>query len=56
MDPKKNKENKSPVPAATITPAASPAVQQPEGEKGGQAGPEPTRFGDWEKGGRCTDF
>ncbi|MCC5857410.1 MAG: DUF1674 domain-containing protein [Ectothiorhodospiraceae bacterium] len=25
-------------------------------EIGGQAGPEPTRYGDWEKGGRCTDF
>ena len=25
-------------------------------ETGGQSGPEPTRFGDWEKGGRCTDF
>jgi len=27
-----------------------------EVEIGGQAGPEPTRFGDWEKNGRCTDF
>ena len=25
-------------------------------EFGGQEGPEPTRYGDWEKGGRCTDF
>ncbi len=25
-------------------------------EIGGPAGPEPTRYGDWEKGGRCTDF
>ena len=25
-------------------------------EKGGPKGPEPTRFGDWEKNGRCTDF
>jgi len=25
-------------------------------EFGGQEGPDPTRFGDWEKGGRCTDF
>lgn len=25
-------------------------------ETGGQAGPEPTRYGDWEKKGRCTDF
>ncbi len=25
-------------------------------EIGGQKGLEPTRFGDWEKNGRCTDF
>lgn len=25
-------------------------------EIGGQKGPEPTRYGDWEKNGRCTDF
>ncbi len=38
-------------------PKATPApVEQPKGEVGGQQGPEPTRFGDWEKGGRCTDF
>lgn len=29
---------------------------QPPGEKGGPKGPEPTRFGDWEKNGRCFDF
>lgn len=25
-------------------------------EIGGPQGPEPTRYGDWEVGGRCTDF
>lgn len=25
-------------------------------EVGGPHGPEPTRYGDWEKGGRCYDF
>lgn len=25
-------------------------------ERGGYTGPEPTRFGDWEHKGRCTDF
>jgi hypothetical protein len=25
-------------------------------ESGGREGPEPTRFGDWEKNGRCIDF
>ncbi|CAA3032967.1 Hypothetical predicted protein [Olea europaea subsp. europaea] len=26
------------------------------GEIGGPRGPEPTRYGDWEKKGRCSDF
>jgi hypothetical protein len=25
-------------------------------EIGGRSGPEPTRYGDWEKAGRCIDF
>ena len=25
-------------------------------EIGGPEGPEPTRFGDWERNGRCFDF
>jgi len=25
-------------------------------EIGGRDGPDPTRFGDWEKNGRCIDF
>jgi hypothetical protein len=32
-----------------------PPKQKP-GEIGGPKGPEPTRYGDWEVGGRCTDF
>jgi hypothetical protein len=35
-------------------------VQQPSEsspkEIGGPKGPEPTRYGDWEKKGRCIDF
>ena len=27
-----------------------------EKEVGGVKGPEPTRYGDWEKYGRCSDF
>jgi hypothetical protein len=34
---------------------AGPPEQMP-GEVDGPKGPEPTRFGDWEKAGRCTDF
>jgi hypothetical protein len=39
----------------TSLPAAKPAPQ-PEGEVGGPKGPEPTRYGDWEQKGRCSDF
>jgi hypothetical protein len=28
----------------------------PAKEIGGRSGPDPTRFGDWEKNGRCIDF
>lgn len=31
-------------------------IPQPKGELGGPKGPEPTRYGDWEVGGRCSDF
>ncbi|AWJ88754.1 DUF1674 domain-containing protein [Azospirillum baldaniorum] len=30
--------------------------EQMPGEIGGPQGPEPTRFGDWEFKGRCSDF
>ena len=42
-------------------PAAGPAAERPSEplppEIGGRTkGLEPTRYGDWEKGGRCIDF
>ncbi len=55
-------ESKTPSPTATIPdpPAretvAQPARAQPPKEIGGPKGPEPTRYGDWEKNGRCIDF
>lgn len=42
-------------PAKTEPPAPTPMPTVPR-EEGGRAGPEPTRFGDWEKNGRCIDF
>ncbi|WP_174247407.1 DUF1674 domain-containing protein [Acidisphaera sp. L21] len=42
-----------PKPAA---PAPKPAPAPMPKEYGGPAGPEPTRYGDWEQKGRCTDF
>jgi len=41
-------ESSEQVPAAENPPAAV--------EIGGRAGLEPTRYGDWEKNGRCIDF
>lgn len=41
----------------TVKAEDKPAEQPPAPEEiGGRPGPEPTRFGDWEKGGRCIDF
>jgi hypothetical protein len=37
--------------AASAPPELAPAL-----EIGGPPGPEPTRYGDWEKKGRCIDF
>eukprot|EP00040_Diaphanoeca_grandis_P021039 m.111993 g.111993 ORF g.111993 m.111993 type:complete len:106 (-) comp28157_c3_seq1:61-378(-) len=31
-------------------------VNRKTGEIGGPKGPEPTRYGDWEQKGRCSDF
>lgn len=52
-----------------LTPAAERALREaeerrrarkkappPEREIGGQEGPDPVRYGDWEKGGITSDF
>lgn len=55
-------------PGKPLTPAARRALEeaaarhaeaqaaQPLAEDGGPAGPEPTRFGDWERKGIAVDF
>jgi len=45
------------VPRKDDAPAASPdaAAKRPR-EIGGPTGPEPTRYGDWERNGRVSDF
>lgn len=35
---------------------AAQNAQQKPGETGGPSGPEPTRFGDWERKGMAVDF
>jgi hypothetical protein len=48
-------------PEKSVTPNAETAHEdgavrkQPE-EIGGRGGLDPTRYGDWEKNGRCIDF
>jgi len=36
--------------------ASGEADRKLPNEIGGRKGPEPTRYGDWEKNGRCIDF
>ncbi|WP_297507209.1 DUF1674 domain-containing protein [uncultured Caulobacter sp.] len=55
-------------PGKTLTPAARRALEEAAArraaeaalslppEEGGREGPEPTRFGDWEKKGVAVDF
>lgn len=48
-------EKPSAQPEPPVTQPTEPAPARPR-EIGGRDGPEPTRFGDWEKSGRCIDF
>lgn len=46
-------------PAIGPQPAPAPAptgTGKPQPERGGPSGLEPTRYGDWERNGRCSDF
>jgi len=45
-----DQEKPEPAMPPVVKPAALPK------EIGGPKGPEPTRYGDWEVKGRCTDF
>jgi hypothetical protein len=47
-----------PLPKSESVPPAGkpPAPAEKPAEHGGPKGPEPTRYGDWERNGRCSDF
>ena len=45
-----------PPPTPTLPLPLTPTPAAPQREIGGPPGPEPTRYGDWEKNGRCIDF
>lgn len=55
-DPKRKPDDRTD--ASSAEEAASPRADrdQPAREIGGRDGPDPVRYGDWEKGGRCIDF
>ena len=43
-------------PAKPAAPADTNGAGAAQNEVGGRGGLEPTRYGDWEKNGRCIDF
>ncbi len=53
-------ERELPVAGVAIVTTSAARVDEPHAtrpkEIGGRDGPEPTRYGDWEKAGRCIDF
>jgi hypothetical protein len=51
LDEREKTKPATPPPAAELS-EASDVVP----EIGGPKGPEPTRYGDWERAGRCIDF
>ncbi len=53
----KNDELTRPLqPSVTSTPPPDTTPPPKPKEYGGPKGLEPTRYGDWEKAGRCIDF
>ena len=49
-------ERQEPEPSAEQAKPKPPASEPRPKEIGGPKGPEPTRYGDWEVNGRCSDF
>ena len=54
-DPKPAPQDNPLEETSPVEPKAPLAEAMPV-EIGGPNGPEPTRYGDWEQKGRCTDF
>jgi len=49
-------EEAKPPPVDPVDETAHKPEKTEQAESGGPKGPEPTRYGDWEKKGRCIDF
>ena len=48
--------NTADLPPSADVPLSAAATKLSPTELHGPKGPEPTRYGDWEQKGRCTDF
>ena len=56
VDNKQKKKDESSAVAENHGEPEQPEIKHRRKEIGGPKGPEPTRYGDWEKKGRCIDF
>jgi hypothetical protein len=54
-DPRNRADNDAAEAETTTDDTPSEAADRPK-EIGGRGGLDPTRYGDWEKAGRCIDF
>lgn len=55
VEKKGTEEEEGPVPDPYLPPWPN-GINPHTGERGGPRGPEPTRYGDWERKGRVSDF
>jgi hypothetical protein len=55
-DKKKPSTDQTTVANTADAPSSPDATKLSPTELHGPKGPEPTRYGDWEQKGRCTDF
>ncbi|MHC8441397.1 MAG: DUF1674 domain-containing protein [Candidatus Eutrophobiaceae bacterium] len=53
---RKDQSQRLTIPVATNTKALPQELPCSPAEYGGPNGLEPTRYGDWERNGRCVDF
>lgn len=56
MSEKHNNDEEAARPDDEAATSGSDKTGQTPKEIGGRDGPDPTRYGDWEKNGRCIDF
>ena len=56
MEIDRQSTDQSPEQDSGVSQSDSAVSEEKPREIGGREGPDPTRYGDWEKNGRCIDF